>query len=100
MLKVYVSNILSISDVYCIQVFHVARVSCFSVSQGAQGSDGGMARAPENGAQQAGGRRTWCTTRWGSAVGGTTRRGAPVGRGERMRAGRIEADEVDCKRVV
>jgi hypothetical protein len=33
-LQVYVLDVSSISDVCCIQVFHVARVSCCSESQG------------------------------------------------------------------
>jgi hypothetical protein len=41
MLQVYVPNILYVSDVCCIQVFYVARVSCCLESQGALGSDGG-----------------------------------------------------------
>jgi hypothetical protein len=43
-LQVYVTDVSSILDVRCIQVFHVARVSCCSESQGAQvkGRDGGL----------------------------------------------------------
>ena len=37
MLQVYVSDVSSVLDVCCIQVFHVARVSCCSESQGCWG---------------------------------------------------------------
>ena len=87
MLQVYVPDVSSVSDVCCIQVFHVGRVSCCSESQGARGSDGSTAQAPGNGALRAGGRRTWRATRWRPVVRGTARRGAPAGRGEWMRRG-------------
>jgi hypothetical protein len=51
MLQVYLPDVSSVSDVCCIQVFDVARVSCYFKSQGLRGSDGGMARALGNGAR-------------------------------------------------
>ena len=46
---VCIPDVSSVSDVCCIQVFHVACVSCCSENQGARGSDGGMAWLLENG---------------------------------------------------
>jgi hypothetical protein len=53
MLQVYVLDVSSVSDVCCIQVFHVACVSCYSESYGAWGSDGGTTGTSGNGAQRA-----------------------------------------------
>jgi hypothetical protein len=50
MLQVYVPDVSSVSDVCCIQVFHVARVSCCSKSQGGRGEP----VASGHGAQSAG----------------------------------------------
>jgi hypothetical protein len=101
----YAPDVLSVSDVCCIQVFYVALVSCCSESRAVRGSDGGTALAPGNGAWQAGGRWTWRAAHWGPVVGGTMARGASTGQGERMGqgarmgAGRIEADGAGCEPV-
>jgi hypothetical protein len=96
MLQVYVVDVSSVSDVCCIQVFHVACVSCYSESQGMRGSDGGMARALGNEARRAGGRGVQCAGGRRSPA----RQGKQMGRGARMGAGRIEVDGVDCEQVV
>jgi hypothetical protein len=59
MLQAYVPDVSLVSVVCCIQVFHVARVSCCLERQRAQGSHGGATLAPGNGARQAGGWQTW-----------------------------------------
>jgi hypothetical protein len=102
----YAPDVLSVSDVCCIQVFYVALVSCCSESRAVRGSDGGTALAPGNGAWQAGGRWTWRAAHWGPVVGGTMARGASTGQGERMgqgarmSAGQIETDGAGCEPVV
>jgi hypothetical protein len=57
MLQVYVTDVLSILDVCCIQVFHVACVLCYSKSQMPWWSDGGTTRTSGNGAWRAAGRQ-------------------------------------------
>jgi len=86
---VYFLDVLSISDVCCI-LFHVARVSCCSESQGhgRREMERGEPVAGRRGVRSTGGRR----------LGDTTGRGAPAGRGERMGAGN-QGRRADCKRV-
>jgi hypothetical protein len=61
MLEHYVSNVSSVSDVCCIQVFHGETVS-----------DGHMVRAPGDGARQ-----SWGPTNMGAASWGPTTRSRP-----------------------
>ena len=55
MLKVYIPDVSSVSDVRCIQVFHVARVSCCSESQGHRGMGRGEPVADRRGMRRVGG---------------------------------------------
>jgi hypothetical protein len=105
-LQVFYLDVASVccrSFICYIQVFHVARVTFCSESQGARGSDGGAARVLRNGVRQAGGWRTWQKARWGRQSGarqdGVRLRGKVNGQaqGARMGMGQIQTDGADCK---
>jgi hypothetical protein len=90
MLQIYIPNVSSVSYGCCIQVFHVAGISCYLESEGAQrvieawhahqGMNHGELEADRQGAQRIGVRQMRCAA--GPTVKAQRERGARAGQGK------------------